>query len=176
MKKNEFLATSIPHNLIVMEDGTQYSYCGAYYDMDTSSRTMDNIKPVIRNINDIVSECVQRDYNDGKPFIPLVELAKIAEVQHFSGEYIQLGKNENEGFYSIVFKSKESEDFIFFGYMAQSKAFVLNKDKEGHLLKDSLILENQEELFQLLIKWHFWIDMPNNEDVIYVTFVYNPYK
>lgn len=50
---------------LVSDDGhyEQYAY-------------LDDIAPILRPMSDLYKEIMDNDYNDGKPFVPLVELAK----------------------------------------------------------------------------------------------------
>lgn len=45
-------------------------------------------KPVLRPMSDLCEEITERGYNDGKPFVPLVELAKIRMPQYTTFELI----------------------------------------------------------------------------------------
>lgn len=51
---------------LVSDDGhyEQYTY-------------IDDIAPVLRPMSDLYKEITDKDYNDGKPFVPLVELARV---------------------------------------------------------------------------------------------------
>lgn len=45
-------------------------------------------KPVLRPMSDLCEEITERGYNDGKPFVPMVELAKIRMPQYTTFELI----------------------------------------------------------------------------------------
>lgn len=44
---------------------------------------IDDMRPVLRPMSDLYKEITDKDYNGGKPFVPIVELAK-ARHHHFS--------------------------------------------------------------------------------------------
>ena len=95
------------------------------------SRTFNESKPVIRHLDTLTQECVQADYNDGKPFIPIVELA--------------------------------------WTY----KAFVHQWNKAN---TEAALARLRLEDAMLLLRWHFWPNKPEDEEVVYVSDEFNPYK
>lgn len=90
---------------------------------------LSDVKPIVRHDDDFVRECVQADYNGGRPFIPAVELYK-----------------ENTSL----------------------AAQLLSRDKS----QTKLTLTQ----WDMLLGWHFWFDKPEDEEVVYVTDTFNPYK
>jgi hypothetical protein len=96
MNKIEFLAASLPYKLecrlkhdyaftslnclltgIYVDNDDLYVNLGVY-DGDDLSYDLKNAIPIIRHLDSLTQECVQDDYNNGEPFIPIVELAKMA--------------------------------------------------------------------------------------------------
>jgi hypothetical protein len=51
-------------------------------------------KPVLRPMSDLYREITERDYNNGKPFVPIFELAKIKYPEFTRFSAIGLGANE----------------------------------------------------------------------------------
>lgn len=125
-----------------------------------------NVTPAIRHLDTLTQECVQADYNNGEPFIPIVELAKIAFNVTTTADY-ELSFRNNE--YKVVFK--QGNKFI--------SALVLNVNTFiflSHTCTNNSYINNQLQLFQQLLKWHFWPNKPEGEEVIYVSETFNPYK
>ena len=179
MNKQEFLATQLPYGLKCHCMGLHFDdYAEPVIPIDveivglnthhveiqeigravTKQYVYSDIFPIIRPLDSLVKECIQADYNNGEPFIPIVELAKIFSPHydwhlHGKGLYATAGN-----------KLYGSIDFEY-------------DDAYGIFLRDSTADGiNQLQLFQQLLKWHFWPNMPENEEVIYVTEEFNPYK
>lgn len=92
MNKQEFFSVSFTHKLKVMVDTSHWFepkgdipmelaglfdfdgfYTMKYLDSSGTTYT-DNLwhfKPIVRRLDDIKNSCVQSDFNDGKPFIPI---------------------------------------------------------------------------------------------------------
>lgn len=172
MTKIEFLSASLPYGLVIY-DG--YSYM-QLYTVDVSnkylfvkeggcgySRTFNESKPVIRHLDTLTKECDQADYNDGKPFIPIVELAKTAGCD----------TSNYKGFHSNRLGHKVYlNDELEFYYLLSDDSFRYF-DSEYHVF---LCVNNQFEIFQHLLRWHFWPNKPEDQEVVYVTEEFNPYK
>jgi len=143
MQKIEFLSANLPYGLKVKQKGStksltirsvsianeeKYQHCVDFQEDYTLPNIITNIIPIIRHLDTLTQECVQSDYNDGKPFIPVIHL----------GWYIPL-----KGLH------------------------VLNK-----INMDKIDFHDGIQL----IKWHFWPNKPESEEVVYVTNEFNPYK
>lgn len=90
MTKQEFLSASLQYGLKIKspygfrpnwKESTGIvrvvNLTGDLY-ADIENRTFtDDFIPIVRHISDLTKECVQADYNDGKPFVPIVELNKL---------------------------------------------------------------------------------------------------
>lgn len=137
MNKIEFLSASLPYGLKV-------KLKNSYRKEEILPPIYDNFKlymlgrgetrlfvPIIRHLDTLTQECVQADYNDGKPFIPIVKL----------------------------------------GWTY--KAFVHQWSASN--TEASLAFLSFDDAMQM-IKWHFWPNMSEIEDVVYVTDKFNPYK
>ena len=134
MTKIEFLAMSLPSGLKVQ-----------YHDRSFLEMTMLKINrainfmfPVIRHPSALTEPCVQSNYNGGEPFIPIVELSKVAVCDA-----------ERQFIVSLLNNMHDRNKLLRFAPLTF-----------GHLL----------------IKWHFWPDMPENESVVYIDDNINPYK
>ena len=197
MTKQEFLAASLPYNL-------KCQYCGVIsYDIDCDGDDVnhqygnkvallkelrfykkywiakcgvksmalkrfnngDGLLPIIRPLDSLTKECVQSDYNDGKPFIPIVELAKMCDVRV---KCFRDFKVETEHF---AYGCKSKDNLFWYNSNGAFQYSVVTNTKE-HILA----IRNQLELFQQLLKWHFWPNMPESEEVVYVSENFNPYK
>ena len=174
MTKQEFLAASLPYGLKhqLTEKGIfnldmEYpnsrnncmkiiGTCGEDYDLSDGDWgvgyiDIDEFKPIIRHPDTLTQECIQEDYNDGKPFIPIVELARIAFPQ-----------------YCIKFEDGRvlvDTDWDIASFNFNGKDFA----------SDFFRVFNQLQLFQHLLKFHFWPNKPEGEEVVYVTETFNPY-
>lgn len=128
--------------------------------------------PIVRSLDDLLKECTQSDYNEGNPFIPMLELAK---MKGWSWGVIKDGKcyvtqilyggtsftetfhySDNEGFYTIT------DDDYYTG--------------DEHKVEKVGIKFNHFLLYQQLLKWHFWPNMPEGEKVVLVTETFNTYN
>ena len=163
MTKQEFFAASLPSGLqVINEEGVRKTYSSVHYSYEFETEFAKFI-PIIRPLDSLVKECVQSDYNDGKPFIPIVELAKIVWENEYPDLKYQSLKSESV---FIAFTDKKN----VFGYDGNTCSFFGGKDG----LACSVV--NQIQLFQQLLKWHFWPNMPEGEEVVWVTETFNPYK
>lgn len=99
----------------------------------------ENSFPVLRPLSDLTKEITHRGYNNDQPFIPLVELAKIAFPNHKGWSMwnnIAVWKGSN-GLIAIKFHWSESESY----FMCSTKI--------GGCVK------YLPDLFDILHLWHF---------------------
>lgn len=96
MNKQEFLSASLPYGVKfkIREWSTNqksgiYKLAGIYetgvvngFNYDNHVTTDKHI-PIIRPLSDLTKECVQADYNNGEPFVPIVELERLFEGFRF---------------------------------------------------------------------------------------------
>lgn len=145
MTKQEFLTASLPYDLkvkIICGDGV--------YDT-TNKLTIKNLyefgisrfKPIIRPLDSLTKECVQSDYNEGNPFVPIKELEGLFPYCNF---------------YLLDDNGKTVIGFD-------------NRDYDNDVTIEDMML-----IIQQLLKWHFYPNMPDNEEVVYVNEDFNPYK
>lgn len=69
MTEQEFKAVSLPHGLKMFYNHSK-TEVGFIYNL-TPLTFNDSGSPIVRSLEDITKECTQKDYNDGKPFIPI---------------------------------------------------------------------------------------------------------
>lgn len=171
MTKQEFISMSLPHDLCIVfkEDSGRITGLDffneeiyiLYKKRYEIAMPLQDVVPIIRPFSDLYKECVQSDYNDGKPFIPIVELAMIAS-ENKSAPWV-ITKDM-----TCVYNDRYKDEFRLY-------------DGFFHVISDNYrnsftYIPPQFELFQQLIKWHFWHNMKEDEQVIYVTEEFNPYK
>ena len=125
---------------------------------DYQNSWIDGVTPIARPISDLNKSIT----HNGETFIPIVELAKIAEFvpNGIDKEFDELCLCDD---YTVSF-FYEKESFI---------AGRINY-KENNWI-DDLSVPNQLQLFQKLIEWHFNL-MDESEPFIPVTDEFNPYK
>lgn len=167
MTRQEYLCSSIPsklkllypkevvHKITIQEEEVRTISPYLVHSATKDSR----VKPIVRKLDDITKECVQSNYNDGKPFIPMVEFAKIAYPNNkiiFSDELCFI---DSELIYDFSFSDAEFKTSHF----------------RGSNRMDLIHTPNQLKLLQQLIKWHFDLITEDCEK-IYVTDKLNPYK
>ena len=143
-------------------DISKYAVCCSFQEDYSLPILAEEIVPIIRPFSDLTKECVQADYNDGSPFIPIVELAKIAYPK--ADKYVRINKAGK-----CIVDTYENYEFTYSNYDNSFTCTYMLENRSCHV-------SNQLQLFQLLIKWHFWPDKPENEEVIYVDENFNPYK
>lgn len=164
MTKQEFYAASQPSNLqIVNKDmygDESLIITGISFDDVICKYGRTPIKfttPIIRPLDSLTKECVQADYNEGKPFIPIVELLKT----------IYPIKDEYKGtIYEIIDIDRSGYPRAYYRYLS-TRDIIINPFDVNSM---------PHWVVQQLLRWHFWPNMPEGEDVIYVTETFNPYK
>lgn len=100
-------------------------------------------KPVLRPMSDLCVEITERGYNDGKPFIPIVELANLlGSPEVYQWELHSDGR--------CAFSSKAME---YFRWLEVEKSFLhslsYRHDYSGYDIC------NQHEMYDLLHRLHF---------------------
>jgi hypothetical protein len=153
MTKIEFLSTSLPYDLLLLGNNGDEEYtavlggiqCDIQYERyyDESGNEFEDFKPIVRPLDSLTKECIQSDYNDGKPFFPIKELEGLFPYCNF---------------YLLDDNGKTVIGFD-------------NRDYDNDVTIEEMML-----IIQQLIKWHFWLNMPENEEVVYVSDEFNPYK
>ena len=167
MTKQEFLAASLPYGLKVQHRNDTFKLAIFKLLIYSPNGDYKDYIPIIRPLDSLLKECVQSDYNDGKPFIPIVELVKIAE-----GANIDVIKYERKNNISGVVYIDIDDIKSVFCYHEKISTFGINSVFDGRFH----ICTYQLQLFQQLLKWHFWPNMPEGEEVVLVTDEFNPYE
>lgn len=161
MTKKEFIAMSLPYGLKLKYKWKENIYPINGYTYDECFQDGNMYIPIIRPFTDLYKECVQADYKKGEVFIPIVELARIA-YENKSAPWV-ITKDM-----TCVYNDRYKDEFrLYDGFF-----HVISDNRRNSFT----YIPPQFELFQQLIKWHFWPNMKKDEDVIYVTGDFNPYK
>lgn len=185
MTKTEFLSASLPYKIHLSRDGKKdggrlrdirvsnvigLNGCRLpdRYNVRVGSKSIyyNNIEdyiPIVRPLSDLTKECVQADYNNGNPFIPIVELAKIA----FQKLKWDIGF-ENGRCYLLYSGGAMAYEFTF---SIETLSFYCLRCRTS----EACAVPYQSELFQLMYKFHFDLITEDCEK-IYVTDEFNPYK
>jgi len=176
MTKTEFLSASLPYDLLLLGNNGDEEYtavlggiqCDIQYERcyDKSGNEFEDFKPIIRPLDSLTKECVQADYNSGKPFVPIIELLEIELEKSVCRKYWNPTASHIE-WKAVAWKAVNRTSC--FGYNKRGAFFHTECGEYQYLY-------NYEKLFQQLLKWHFWPNMPENEEVVYVTEEFNPYK
>jgi hypothetical protein len=169
MTKQEFLAMSLPYGLKIKDSfstpnltgimDNEYHF-GSYLSIDG----VEEIKPILHPLSDLTKPIEHK----GEKFVPMYELLK---TQGFSVGHIS---NWGLRFHPENKSAVITNSNWMLRYMGEVDSFFLNGLKDWN--KKHQKSRRQLTMFQQLIKWHFWPNMPENEEVIYVTDEFNPYK
>jgi hypothetical protein len=100
------------------------------------------VKPILRPLSDLTKEIEV----NGEKFVPIVELAKIAENRFL--KTIKILKNESG--YFLGFIGVDEQRFSF-AYFHKTKSFLLHSS----IIRNSVYPANQLEMFNKLYEWHF---------------------
>lgn len=107
---------------LISDDG-----CYEYYTY------IDDIKPVLRPMSDLCVEITDKDYNDGHPFVPLVELAKIAGIGK-----VDVLEDECEGTFSVGISQYICDDYAAYDFKWSDDrcSFVLTEEDSNNALEE----------------------------------------
>jgi hypothetical protein len=149
MKKLEFLAASLPYGLKAQFKEKEIKYYREKV-VGTISGIYDDCSIVC---HDTVNACPIKF----KPIIrPLSDLTKLC---------VQKDYNDGNPFKPIA-EIQRRNDFIY----THNDQFVIGVQQVYYM--DEL----PTWVIIMLLKWHFWPDMPESEEVVCVTEEFNPYK
>lgn len=147
MKKIEFLATSLP-------SGLKVNIC--YFNGCADTKC---VKLIGRDLDD--------DLNGDYKVIPIIR-----HPDTLTQECVQADYNNGEPFQPLTSLAHNFRDYEFCYYNEKKILGIKHK-----YFNDSfMFLSDFEKLNQLLLSWHFWLNMPEGEEVVYVTETFNPYK
>lgn len=191
MTKTEFLSASLPYKIHLSRDGKKDG--GRLRDIRVSNvidlngcrltdrysvrvgsksiyyNNIENYIPIVRSLTDLTKPIVQADYNDGKPFVAIVELAKIA-----FGDISVIETKSKKNISGIRFVDEDSDTCVL-AYHHETGSFGANVEILEKTENEFINVYYQIELFQHLLKWHFDLITEDCEKV-YVTDEFNPYK
>lgn len=104
---------------------------------------LDDIKPVLRPMSDLYRGITERGYNNGKPFVPIMELANlIGDAESCQWAFQPENRRVYSGEYSWCFRW----DF-------DSRAFVLADSPQEDVLGH--VIPNVHNLYDALHRLHF---------------------
>ena len=118
----------------------------------------DEIMPILHPLSDLTKPITVEGYNEGKEFVPLLELFSMIEETDYIDYLIgrEAPKNPeyqiDDGWNHCLTFNEDVEDELTFGFSGHSFWLMIGMDHQ-HIM-------NQSELFQLLYQWHFAIDIP----------------
>lgn len=143
------IAGYLPHNLkMIFHDGDIWGIDATLGEVDYDNRLLPlfhftSMKAILRPMSDLYVEITERGYNDGKPFVPIMELSNLlGESKIYQWQLHSDGR--------CVF-SPEAMDY--FRWLEEEKSFI-------HSLAygDSYtgyVICNQHEMYDLLHRLHF---------------------
>ena len=175
MKKEEFLAMNLPFDLMMAEindDGVIVRNSRLYPSRYHDFATHDYYKPYLRPLSDLTKPI---DYN-GETFVPIVELAKIAEIENSDTKATLSKLKGNDNLWGVRFNIENDYDdkkFVVFGY---DTIFGFGVHYRPSMTID--FVKNQIDLWNKLIEWHFDIAglIEKGEAIDVNTLPENPYK
>ncbi|MGE4412910.1 MAG: hypothetical protein AB7E45_04335 [Candidatus Caldatribacteriota bacterium] len=178
MTKQEYLAFSLPYRLKCFSNQTN-----AIYDITSMSfgnRCLVRVKPnnqrdfllptsrilpILRPLSDLTKEIEHK----GEKFVPIVELAKIAEESNIK----ILDYKQKDSVFGVKYISEEGIECVF-AFHEEGQAFAI------HSINDRLfdICMYQLQLFQQVVKWHFDLfgGIESGEAIDVNALDINPYK
>jgi len=132
---------------------------------------LDDLTPILRPLSAMTKPIT----HNGKTFVPLVELAKIADM-NVTDDFKCV---EHHNAWGVRFKDEDDECVFYeiLSYSSNTNSFS-TQTIQGEDVISERVLEmtfNQLQLFQKLIEWHFNL-MDESEPFIPVTEEFNPYK
>lgn len=162
--------------MVIDRDNEIWTYAGlglselvegdcALYDENDNARYdwIDEIKPILRPL-DLTKEITHRGYNNDQPFIPLVELAKIASSEYKDAEIVDFNElTKTVEFYCNDARDSEVELRKFF--YINSGAFIVEDSRVGDF--DIIDHNTYMKMIDLLNLLHFDIRglIPSSEAI-----------
>lgn len=89
--------------------------------------------PILRPMSDLYVEITDKEYNDGHPFVPLVELAKIAGIGK-----VDVLEDECEGTFSVGISQYICDDYAAYDFKWSDDrcSFVLTGEDSNNALEE----------------------------------------
>lgn len=90
-------------------------------------------KPVLRPMSDLCKEITDKDYNGGKPFVPIMELAKIAGLSK-----LEVVEEECDHTFSVGFSQYICDDYAAydFKWLDDRCSFVLTEEDSNNAIEE----------------------------------------
>lgn len=140
-------------------NGYSIDYHGIWVELDSLCALLEYVSPILHPINDLNKTIVVDGYNNGKEFIPLVELAKVGYEEVYSDSLdIELAMDEigfslkEDGSYQIGHFSFKNGMFEMLEYGEVVKKSKNDLDPFVEIVHIPL---NQWKYFDLLNQWFF---------------------
>jgi hypothetical protein len=114
---------------------------------------------------EVLSQYGKFSIKDAKPIIrPIDSLTK---------ECVQADYNKGNPFIPIIELERLFPIWCFYLLDDNGKTVVgfHQRDYDGDVTIEDMML-----IIQQLLKWHYWLNMPENEEMVYVSENFNPYK
>lgn len=103
---------------------------------------INHFKPILRPLSDLTKPIKVPGYNDGKEFVPIIELAKITNDWIKKEDFDKIYFNHSSGVFDAWFKTASPDDEIL-------------------LVIEEYDLHSQPyKVMTKLFEWHFAIDIP----------------
>ena len=199
MTKQEYMAMSMPYGLKLMQLRKHYptpqkdrvvtldgiadicgllpsdiynneiiNYYTVFYRVDESTSGSDSdtqFIPIVRPLSDLIKEIEHQ----GDKFVPIVELAKIAEESNIK----ILDYKQKDSVFGVKYISEEGIECVF-AFHEEGQVFAIYSINDR--LFDNCMYQLQ--LFQQLLKWHFDLfgGIESGEAIDVNTLDINPYK
>lgn len=165
MTKQEYMAMSLPYDLqVVNEKGVRKTYAAVHYSYEFEP-DFEKFTPILRPLSDLTKPIKHK----GEKFVPIVELAKIAEESNIK----ILDYKQKDSVFGVKYISEEGIECVF-AFHEEGQVFAI------HSINDRLfdICMYQLQLFQQLLKWHFDLfgGIESGEAIDVNTLDINPYK
>ena len=174
MKKEEFLAISLLFGLKMYKESlhgeieTPYKLTPEWL---KSALEFKN-KPILRPLSDLTKPIE----HNGETFVPIVELAKIAEIENSDTKATLSKLIGNDNLWGVRFNVENDDDydkFVVFGY---DTIFGFGVHYRPSMTIN--FVKNQIDLWLKLVEWHFDIAglIEKGEAINVNTLPENPYK
>lgn len=131
-------------------DGYRDSFINLYLPIySPTKRAYSEIKPILRPLSQLTQKITHEGYNDGKPFVPIIELAMIAE-NRFNDTNVKVSAKETGYFCTWNTWIEDKMYTYLFCYNHIQDYFFLKSHPERYL-----IVVNTKSLYQHILSWHF---------------------
>ena len=183
MTKQEFLAISLPYELhgiirnrVALINGIEYekelpiTWKGERF----TGKCGFNIKPILHPLTDLTKEIEHK----GERFVPIVELAKLANVETIGRAEFSKQTEFQTHFYVDYINKRVRKRFQLRRLTFEKEGIKLDFEYFYPYRNGFLYVDNQFMLFTKLIEWHFDLfnGIESGEAIDVNTLNENPYK